>query len=103
MSTDLYYQKHIFVCTNQKEEGRACCANKGGSPFFAYLKEALIKHNLHGPGKIRVSQSGCLGRCTDGPWLVIYPEGTWHRYETTDDLDRMIEVFSRTVRPEACA
>lgn len=89
----MYYRKHIFICTNQKEAGKPCCANTGGKPFFLYLKDKLKQLNLHGPGKIRVSQSGCLGRCAEGPWLVIYPEGIWHRYETTEDIDKIIARF----------
>lgn len=85
-----YYQKHIFVCTNQKESGKPCCANQGGKPFFSYLKDQLKSLDLFGPNKIRVSQSGCLGRCALGPCMVIYPDGVWYHYETQEDLDDII-------------
>jgi (2Fe-2S) ferredoxin len=67
-----------------------CCANTGGSPFFDYLKTKLKDMALHGPNKIRLSQSGCLGRCADGPMLVIYPEGVWYRYTSFSDIDEII-------------
>lgn len=86
-----HYTKHVFVCTNQKKGGKACCADRGGLPFFDYLKEKLRVLDQSGPGKIRVSQSGCLGRCNLGPCLVIYPEGVWYSYESFADLDQIIE------------
>lgn len=86
----MHYVKHVFLCTNQKPEGKACCANHGGKPFFDRAKEKLQALNLHGEGKIRVSQSGCLGRCGLGPCLVIYPEGVWYTYQSEHDIDEII-------------
>ena len=88
-----YYTKHIFICTNQKIAGKQCCANSGGEPFFDYLKMKLREVDLHGPGKFRVSKSGCLGRCTDGPALVIYPEGVWYSYSSFADIDEIIDTY----------
>lgn len=85
-----HYTKHLFICTNQKSAGKQCCANTGGEPFFDYLKKKLKQLDLHGPGKVRVSRSGCLGRCSEGPCIVIYPEGVWYTYESFADLDEII-------------
>lgn len=87
----MHYQKHVFMCTNQKVPGKQCCANHGAQEAVQYLKEQLLERGLHGPGKIRVSQSGCLGRCSQGPCVVIYPEGVWYRYDSLSDLDEIIE------------
>ena len=86
-----HYKKHLFICTNQKDEGKACCANTGGKPFFEHLKKKLKVLGLHGPGQYRVSQSGCLGRCSVGPALVIYPEGVWYTYASVEDIDEIID------------
>lgn len=85
-----YYKKHVFFCVNQKAEGKQCCANEGGEEFFSYFKAALVKLGIHGPDNIRVSKSGCLGRCALGPCVVIYPEGIWYRYTSFIDLDEII-------------
>lgn len=60
--------------------------------FFDYLKMRLLELDLFGPGKIRVSKSGCLGRCSLGPCVVIYPEGVWYRYTSTADIDEIIDL-----------
>ena len=105
-----HYNKHIFVCTNQKAAGKRCCANNGGESYFDYLKLKLTELGLHGPGKIRVSKSGCLGRCSNGPGMVIYPEGVWYTYASFADLDEIIEshlcgeteVVSRLLMSSVC-
>jgi len=86
-----YYSKHVFICTNQKEVGKTCCANSGGKSYFNYLKTRMKELGCHGPGKIRVSQSGCLGRCNEGPCIAIYPDGLWYTYHSFDDIDEIIE------------
>jgi len=85
-----YYTKHVLLCTNQKPDGKQCCATSGGEKFFSYMKSKLLELDLHGPGKIRVSKSGCLGRCGLGPCIVIYPEGVWYSYTTFEDIDEII-------------
>jgi len=55
---------------------------------------------LAGPGKIRVNKAGCLDRCTDGPVMVIYPEGIWYTFIDTDDIEEIIQshlIEGRTV------
>ncbi len=91
MKNDLHYDRHVFLCTNQKEAGKTCCGNRGGKIFFEYLKNQLKTLDLCGPGKIRVSQSGCLGRCALGPCIVIYPEGRWYSYESFNDINDIIQ------------
>lgn len=86
-----YYNKHVLLCTNQKVPGKQCCANSGGEEFFNHMKAKLLEQGLHGPGKVRVSKSGCLGRCSSGPCIVVYPEGTWYTYSSLADIDRIIE------------
>ncbi|HHF7372765.1 (2Fe-2S) ferredoxin domain-containing protein [Legionella bozemanae] len=86
-----YYNKHVLICTNQKAAGKQCCANSGGEMYFDYMKSRLLELEMHGPGKVRVSKSGCLGRCSSGPCIVIYPEGVWYSYSSFADIDEIIE------------
>ncbi len=40
---------------------------------------------------VRINASQCLDRCELGPTMVIYPEGDWYTYRTTEDLDEILE------------
>jgi len=40
---------------------------------------------------IRVNNAGCLERCELGPTMVIYPQGTWYRYECAEDIDEILQ------------
>jgi integration host factor subunit alpha len=66
---------------------------KTGDEYFHHMKKKLVELNMHGPGKIRISRSGCLGRCGLGPCLVIYPEGIWYTYSSFADIDEIIEQY----------
>lgn len=87
----LYYQRHVFFCTNLKTSGKQCCATGDAEKLRDYAKQKLKKLGLHGAGLHRVNTSGCLGRCELGPVLVIYPEGAWYSYKTYNDIDEIIE------------
>lgn len=86
-----YYTKHLFVCVNQRPEGEQCCQASGGDKLFAYAKERIKALGLAGKGRIRVNKAGCLGRCEEGPIMVIYPEGAWYHIESKQDIDTIIE------------
>lgn len=86
-----YYKKHVFICTNQKALGKQCCALTGGESFFNHMKTRLVALGLHGPGRVRISKTGCLGRCGMGPCIVIYPDDIWYRYTSIEDIDEIIE------------
>lgn len=86
----MHYKNHIFFCTNQKAPGKPCCADGEANAMCEYTKEKLQALDLWGPGKVRVSSSGCLGRCKQGPNILVYPEGVWYRYTSKDDIDAII-------------
>ena len=95
-----HYRYHVFFCINQREGGEACCANHGSQAMRDYAKSRIKALGLSGAGKIRVNTAGCLDRCSEGPVLVIYPEGTWYTYVDKDDIDEIITehlVAGRTV------
>jgi (2Fe-2S) ferredoxin len=83
------YDKHIFICTNQKAEGKACCGETRGMELVNKFKEVLRDKGLQ--GKVRAQRSGCIDACGNGPALVIYPEGTYYGQVTIYDVERIVE------------
>lgn len=85
-----YYERHVFFCCNQREEGKACCNDHGARELRDYAKAQVKQLGLNGPGKVRVNNAGCLDRCKEGPVLVVYPEAVWYTYVDTDDIDEIV-------------
>ena len=85
------YQQHVFICTNQRTDGRKCCADGGAVALRSYAKQRLKELDQHGKGQIRVNSAGCLDFCGRGPVLVIYPAGVWYSFTNEADLDEIID------------
>lgn len=92
MSDTPYYQKHVFFCLNQREDGRPCCAERGAQAAQEHAKKRIKQLDMNGKGKIRINKAACLDRCDEGPVLVVYPQGTWYTYVDQSDIDEIIEV-----------
>jgi (2Fe-2S) ferredoxin len=86
-----FYRYHVFFCVNQRENGEPCCADKGAAAMRDYAKGRIKALGLSGPGQVRINQAGCLDRCSEGPVVVVYPEGIWYTYVDREDVDEIIE------------
>jgi len=40
---------------------------------------------------VRINTAGCLNRCSEGPVMVVYPEGVWYTYVDQEDIDEIID------------
>lgn len=85
-----YFRYHLFFCTNRREDGSPCCDQYGAEAMRDHLKGRVKALGLTGPGGVRVNLAGCLDRCSEGPVLVVYPEGTWYTYVDRDDLEEIL-------------
>ncbi len=86
-----YYQRHVFFCTNLRDDGSQCCEQCGARGLRDYMKKRVKELDLSGAGKARVNTAGCLDRCADGPVMVVYPEAVWYTYVDREDVDQIIE------------
>jgi (2Fe-2S) ferredoxin len=85
-----YYRHHVFFCCNQRTNGEACCNDHGAQTMRDYAKGKVKALKLAGPGAVRINQSGCLDRCSEGPVIVVYPEAIWYSYVDSSDIDEII-------------
>jgi len=86
-----YFEKHVFFCTNQREDGQPCCSDHDAQAMRDYAKKRIKKLDLNGPGKVRINSAGCLDRCGEGPVLVVYPEAVWYTYVDQADIDEIVD------------
>ena len=96
-----YYERHLFFCTNVRDEGaeRPSCGRCGTAELRGYMKKRVKELGLAGQGKVRVNTAGCLDRCEEGPTLVVDPEGTWYTFIDEEDLDEIIDEHLVNGRP----
>lgn len=86
MAQDKTLQAHLFICTNERENGE-CCAQKGSVELRDRLKKIAKERGWS--KKARVNASGCLGHCEEGITAVIYPQGRWFTQLTTNDCETL--------------
>ena len=54
-----YYKRHIFFCTNLREDGRQCCQEAGATEARAYAKQtAPLNRVMFSPGDTVLSHEG---------------------------------------------
>ena len=86
------FKRTLFVCTHAREGAeRPSCAASGrdGLAVLEALKAEVKARGLK--GKVRVSRSGCLDLCEQGPNAFLYPEGTWFGGLKAADAPRLAE------------
>jgi len=86
-----YYERHIFFCLNQRDNGENCCADHHAQAGFDHCKSRVKAEALAGPGGVRVNKAGCLDRCAGGPVAVVYPEAVWYTYVDQHDIDEIVD------------
>lgn len=86
----LYYRIHVFCCVNQRPEGhpRGSCGAAGAQGLRNYLAARCRELGI---AQVRINNAGCLDRCEFGPVMVIYPEGIWYAYRTTEDVEEILQ------------
>jgi len=75
-SEKIPYEKQIFVCTNDRAGEKPSCGDHQGEDVFKELRRIAKERGLH--PKIRVAQAKCLGKCSMGVNIMVYPDGNWY-------------------------
>ncbi len=84
------FQKYIFVCENEREAGKCCAPD--GKRLRDDLKKKIKDKGL--ASKIRVSRSGCLDVCAEGPNVLLMPDNIWFKHVGEGDIDAIIDKAS---------
>jgi (2Fe-2S) ferredoxin len=89
------YLSHIFVCTNDRGGEKKSCADNESRLVRSKLKEAV--NNRGWKGKVRVSQSGCMGLCAKGSNIMLYPQKIWFAGVLPEDVEEIMFALENIV------
>ena len=80
---------HVFCCFQQRPAGhpRGSCAVQGAAPLWQRLSAKLQGKPI---ASVSMVGTGCLGFCSAGPLMVVYPQGVWYAPKTEEDIDEII-------------
>lgn len=84
-------EKHVFVCVQSRPLGhpRPSCTQKNcaevAEEFFWHLQERQLFD------KVQVTTTSCLGPCSEGPSVLVYPEGVMYGGVKKADVARIYD------------
>ncbi|MCW3126734.1 MAG: Sucraseferredoxin family protein [Bacteroidetes bacterium] len=98
MESNLKYDKHIFICTNQRVNSeRPSCGEEHGMELVKAFKKEIKDRGLN--VTMRAQKAGCLDLCETGPSVVVYPEGVFYGHVQLSDVMEIIEEHLINDRP----
>jgi len=84
-------EMHFFICNSYRVAGEAkgaCNAREAGD-LLSYLETEILDRGMDA----QVSGCGCLKVCTEGPVMVVYPEGKWFGQVNEENLDSILDAI----------
>lgn len=84
------YDIHVFACHQTRPPGhpRGSCGAQGAGPLWERLGQRLERARLPATA---MTASGCLGFCSAGPLMVVYPQGVWYAPRSAEDIDAIVD------------
>lgn len=84
-------KKHVFVCLQNRPLGdpRGSCQARGGTALYEAFAQAIAERGA--AEFARLTHAGCLGPCTAGPSVVVYPEGVLYSGLAEGDVPEIVE------------
>ena len=82
---------HVFVCSSSRINGeqKGFCFSKDSVSVIQAFMEEIEEREL--TNEVMVTNTGCLGICSKGPVVVVYPEGVWYKEVSIDDVPEIVE------------
>jgi len=89
------YIAHVFVCTNDRKGVRKSCSDNHSEFIKVKLKDVVNEKGWK--EKVRISTSGCMGLCANGPNVMIYPQKIWFSEVSLEDVKEIVATLERII------
>ncbi|MGD2118577.1 MAG: (2Fe-2S) ferredoxin domain-containing protein [Chromatiales bacterium] len=92
-------EKHVFVCVQNRPLGhpRPSCGQKNCAEVAEEFYMQLQQKQLF--DKVQVTTTSCLGPCSEGPSVLVYPEGIMYGGVTKQDVAEIFEAHLQNNQP----
>lgn len=94
-------ERHVFVCTQSRPPGhpRTSCGARGCAEVYEEFLWQLQQRDLF--NRVQVVATGCLGPCSEGPNVLVYPEGVMYAKVGRNDVATIYDEHLEQGRPVA--
>ncbi len=78
-----YFRSHVLVCVDPE------CLKKGAHEVIDAIQDELVSQGLI--DEVQVLETSRIGACSQGPEIMVYPEGVHYVGLTVDDVPFVVE------------
>ena len=84
-------KKHVLVCVQNRpaDHPRSSCGAKGCSNVFQEFSRQFMERSLW--ADFLLTNTGCLGPCSNGPSILVYPDNVMYGAVTPQDVATIID------------
>ena len=92
---DRKVKKQLFICCNERENGKVSCGNRDDIAIglIKKLKDKLKEDHLW--EQYKVTKSGCLGPCSQGVNALLFPENIMISNLEMKNFDELYSFLTR--------
>lgn len=82
---------HVFICSSSRISGqqKGFCHSKESVGIIQKFMEEVEDRGL--TDDVMITNTGCLGICSTGPIVVVYPENVWYKDVSIRDVAEIVE------------
>ena len=78
-----FYRSQVLIC------GGTGCTSSGSMDILKAMKDELKKRGLE--NEVEIIRTGCFGLCSNGPVVIVYPEGAFYSKVKVEDVPELVE------------
>lgn len=89
------FTRHVLICT-----GSSCDPEGRGQLLFNQMGQLLGQlRKLNYPCRVKRTAVPCLGICSGGPIMAVYPDGVWYHHVDEAMLKRIVDEHLKGDQP----